>query len=126
MKRIIVSILSAFILVGCSGGSPPPEFMSSEMYLLLEAGPVPTQITVDRLVQKFSEKGSVSWSSLSDTERMATAKTQDKVTGRENKVQLVLASDARLKKGVAIKRMVIDGIEMGVVEIGTFLAGMMQ
>jgi hypothetical protein len=112
-KNIILCLIIAVILTGCSRGEPSPDFQKGNVQVVIPQGAAtPTlkrfDFTVEQLTKPMIEKGA-KWTKLSETEWMVTFVSEDKVTNKTSKAQLVFEKNPELKGDVLLKRVVGNG-----------------
>lgn len=143
MKHIVIALLAAVVLAGCSRNpqttqdpyqsapdklpvfKPSASYLGSAIMQQLEPGAEPMSvegIKVSQLVQRLEKRGAVSWQTISDNEKVIVVESHDKVTGQNGRLQLVLVSSPTLKDKIVVARMVLNGLEGNQNDLASFLS----
>ncbi|MEI6872641.1 MAG: hypothetical protein WCL08_10200 [Verrucomicrobiota bacterium] len=124
-KNIILCLIIAAIFTGYSRGGPPADFQKGNVQVIVPQGAASPilqryDFTVEQITKPFIEKGA-KWTKLSETEWMVTLDSEDKVTNKKSKVQLVFEKHPELKGDVVLKRLLSSGEDCSQEEIYQFV-----
>lgn len=127
-KNITLCLIIAVILTGCSRADPPPDFQKGNVQVVIPQGAAtPTlkryDFTVEQITKPLIEKGA-KWTKLSETEWMVTFNSEDKVTDKKSKLQLVFEKHTDLKGDVLLQRLVGDGEDLSQEQIYQFVTSL--